>query len=182
VGAPVGQLLALAGATTGPARAALLGGLGGTWLSLPSAATLPLTHRRADQAGPALGLASLLVLPADACGLAVTSAILTYLAGESSGQCGPCMFGLPAVAADVEALVAGSAEPELLERLRRRLDVIPGRGACAHPDGAVGLTASALAVFAADLAEHAAGRPCGRANAATLPILDDLSDPEQGWR
>jgi NADH:ubiquinone oxidoreductase subunit F (NADH-binding) len=182
LGAPVGELLALAGGTTGPAQAALLGGLGGTWLPLPSAINLALAHRKADQAGPALGLASLLVLPPDACGLAVTSAILTYLAGESAGQCGPCMFGLPAVAADVEALADGSAEPELLERLRRRLGVIPGRGACAHPDGAVGLAASALAVFAADLAEHAAGRPCGRAHVATLPILDHLSDPEQGWR
>jgi hypothetical protein len=45
-------------------------------------------------------------------------------------------------------------------RLRSRLGVIPGRGACAHPDGAVRLAASALRVFADDVAVHAEGGPC----------------------
>ena len=54
-------------------------------------------------------------------------------------------------------------------RLVGRLDAIRGRGACAHPDGAVALTASALAVFADDVARHAAGVPC--ACAAVPPWL-----------
>jgi hypothetical protein len=70
------------------------------------------------------------------------------------------MFGLPAIAEDMTRIAAGTAPPGLLRRLRSRLGVIPGRGACAHPDGAAGLAASALQVFAADVAEHLAGRPC----------------------
>jgi len=188
LGIRAGQLLQLAGGPAdgsgGSPRAMLLGGLGGVWLPLPTGANATLAYRRPNstQEGATLGLASLLVLPVEACGLAVTSAIVGYLAGESAGQCGPCMFGLPAIAGDLEALASGSARPELLERLHRRLGVIPGRGACAHPDGATRLAASALEVFAQDIAEHARGRPCGRAGTGTLPVLGELASGERGWR
>jgi NADH:ubiquinone oxidoreductase subunit F (NADH-binding) len=182
LGSPAGQLARLAGGVTGPAGAVLLGGLGGTWLPLEGAAGVPLDYRRPGWTGPSLGLASLLVLPAEVCGLAVTSAVVGYLAGESAGQCGPCMFGLPAVAADLHALAEGTGRAELLERLRRRLGVIPGRGACGHPDGAVRLAASALEVFADDVAEHADGRPCGRRGADAVAVLRELTNAERGWR
>ncbi len=55
------------------------------------------------------------------------------------------MFGLPAIAADMTALGAG--DRGALDRLRRRLPVINGRGACSHPDGAVALAASALSAL-----------------------------------
>ncbi|MCU1651869.1 MAG: dehydrogenase (quinone), partial [Pseudonocardia sp.] len=182
LGSPAGQLARLAGGVTGPAGAVLLGGLGGTWLPLEGAASVPLDYRRPGWTGPSLGLASLLVLPAEVCGLAVTSAVVGYLAGESAGQCGPCMFGLPAVAADLHALAEGTGRAELLERLRRRLGVIPGRGACGHPDGAVRLAASALEVFADDVAEHADGRPCGRRGVDAVAVLRELANAERGWR
>jgi NADH:ubiquinone oxidoreductase subunit F (NADH-binding) len=158
LGAPIGQALRVAGGLNGPAEAILLGGLGGRWLPLSGAADLPLAYSSASGSPAALGLASLVALPAGVCGLTITSEVLDYLAAESAGQCGPCMFGLPAVAGDLRSLVGGSAHPELVERLRRRLGVIPGRGACAHPDGASRLAATALRVFAQDVAEHAGGR------------------------
>jgi NADH:ubiquinone oxidoreductase subunit F (NADH-binding) len=182
LGSPAGQLARLAGGVTGPAGAVLLGGLGGSWLPLDGASGVPLAYRRPGWTGPSLGLASLLVLPAEVCGLAVTSAIVGYLAGESAGQCGPCMFGLPAVASDLHALADGTGRAELLERLHRRLGVIPGRGACGHPDGAIRLAASAIEVFADDVAEHAAGRPCGRPGAAAVSALRELSNTGRGWR
>jgi hypothetical protein len=77
------------------------------------------------------------------------------------------MFGLPAVAADMAALAAGRLGDLGLARLRGRLGVIPGRGACAHPDGAVRLAASALRVFADDVARHATGTPCAWTDAPT---------------
>ena len=46
-----------------------------------------------------------------------------------------------------------------------------GRGACRHPDGVARLVRSALSVFAADAAAHAAGRPCeGRHAPSVLPF------------
>lgn len=155
VGTPVAELLALAGA--GPVAAVLVGGFGGTWL--PGAANLPLAPDELAAAGASLGVGVVLALPAGACGLAVSARIVRYLAGESARQCGPCMFGLAAVATDMAALAAG--QPVDVDRLRRRLGLVRGRGACRHPDGAVRQAASALSVFARDVAAHAAGRPCG---------------------
>jgi NADH:ubiquinone oxidoreductase subunit F (NADH-binding) len=110
--------------------------------------------------GIELGVAALVALPARACGIAETAAVLRYLAEAGAGQCGPCLFGLPAITADFDALAMGAADRDLLPRLHRRLGVIPGRGACSHPDGAVRLAASALHTFADDVAAHAVGRPC----------------------
>lgn len=164
LGRRVEDLWLRAGGAAEPLGAVLVGGLGGSWLGAREAARLRLTHEDLRTAGAALGVAALVMLPARACGLAETARALRYLAAESAGQCGPCMFGLPAVAGDMAALAAGTADaPEALDRLRRRLGVIAGRGACAHPDGAVRLAASALRVFAADAAGHAAHGPCAAA-------------------
>ena len=70
--------------------------------------------------------------------------IVTYLAGQSAGQCGPCVYGLPAIADDLTRLARGEADAGLLGRLDRRLREVDGRGACRHPDGAVQLARSAL--------------------------------------
>jgi hypothetical protein len=67
------------------------------------------------------------------------------------------MFGLPAVAADFAELVRGGASAD---RLARRIPLLTGRGACAHPDGAARLAASALRTFAADVDAHLAGGRC----------------------
>ncbi|HEY4019305.1 MAG TPA: NADH-ubiquinone oxidoreductase-F iron-sulfur binding region domain-containing protein [Pseudonocardiaceae bacterium] len=147
-------VLATAGGETEPLQAVLAGGYGGSWLPYPAAADLPLTHK--DFRGVGL----LLALPARACGIAETAAILGYLADESARQCGPCMFGLPAIADDLALLARGRADKSTVRRLRGRLGVISGRGACAHPDGAVRLAASALHVFERDVHTHAMGRPC----------------------
>jgi NADH:ubiquinone oxidoreductase subunit F (NADH-binding) len=159
-GVPLGAVLDLAGGPAVPLQAVLVAGLGGVWLPLPVAAGVPWTAAGLRAAGLAGGVATLTALPGRACGLTETARALRHLAAESAGQCGPCMFGLPAVAADMAALGTGRLGNLGLARLRERLGVIPGRGACAHPDGAVRLAASALRVFADDVARHAAGMPC----------------------
>lgn len=155
LGTPLDRVLALAAPAPG-ARAVLVGGVAGAWLPLPQ--RVPLAHRELTDAGAALGVGALHVLAPNACGLAETARIAHYLAAESASQCGPCMFGLPALAADLAALARGRQVDG--PRLRRRLDVIEGRGACRHPDGAVRLVRSALRVFDADVRAHLAGRPC----------------------
>ena len=93
--------------------------------------------------------------------------MVRYLAGESAGQCGPCRFGLPAIAAEVERLADGrGTDPALL---RRWLGQVDGRGGCAHPSGAVRLVRSALRTFGAELSRHAAGRCCGTASVLPVP-------------
>ena len=69
--------------------------------------------------------------------------------------------------AHVDLAVSLAIEPD---RLVRRLGTIAGRGACAHPDGAVRLVRSALRVFAHDLDAHCRGLPCaGATEAYPLP-------------
>jgi NADH:ubiquinone oxidoreductase subunit F (NADH-binding) len=170
LGVPLWQPVRMAGGTTAPVRGVLIGGLGGRWLPLPAMGDLPLTDPACRAAGVRLGIASLIPLPANECGLATTASVLHYLAAESAGQCGPCMFGLPAIAEDMTRIAEGCATSGQLHRLWSRLGVIPGRGACAHPDGAAGLAASALEVFADDLTEHLAGRPCPAA-ADPFPLM-----------
>lgn len=143
-GTPIGALLAQAGGETEPLQAALVGGYGGTWLPR-------------DSGEAASGISAVYALPARACGLAYTAKILAYLAAESARQCGPCMFGLSAIATDFAELVRGG---DATGRLARRLPLLAGRGACGHPDGAARLAASALRVFAADVSAHLSGRGC----------------------
>jgi NADH:ubiquinone oxidoreductase subunit F (NADH-binding) len=57
-------------------------------------------------------------------------------------------------------IAASSAVPTDLDRVRRWAGLIRGRGACHHPDGAVGQLASALTVFADHLDTHLAGVRC----------------------
>jgi hypothetical protein len=88
------------------------------------------------------------------------------------------MFGLSSILGDLEALVSGAP---VVEPLRRRLGVVNGRGACAHPDGAVRLAASALTAFADDARAHALGRPCAGVR-ADAGIRVPASGMGTGWR
>jgi NADH:ubiquinone oxidoreductase subunit F (NADH-binding) len=185
VGTPVADVLALAGASA-EASAVLIGGYFGTWHDLEAVAGLPLARPQPPHTGPAPGAGVLAVLPAGACGLTETARVLGYLAAQSAGQCGPCMFGLPAIADDFAQLASGRPQGRVLDRLERRLGVVSGRGACRHPDGAARLAASALTAFAADARAHAGRRPCqlarrGRPAGAVLPIPRP-DDSNGKWR
>jgi NADH:ubiquinone oxidoreductase subunit F (NADH-binding) len=114
--------------------------------------------------GGTAGVGIVIVLGQDACGLTESARIAQYMAGQSVGQCGPCVYGLPAVADDLTRLARGHADSGLLTRLERRLREVDGRGACRHPDGAVNLVRSALRVFSDDVRAHARGAPCPQWN------------------
>ena len=116
--------------------------------------------------GASAGVGVIVVLRAASCGIAESARLAHYMAGQSAGQCGPCVHGLPAIATDLTGLAAGRPDPELADRLVRRLNQVEGRGACRHPDGVVGMVRSALRVFAADVSAHLRGAPCPQWNDA----------------
>ena len=181
LGTPVGDILDRAG--VGPELSAvLLGGYGGTWLDASRLDT-PYAPGPLAMVGAWLGVGVIIGLPAAGCGIAETARIARYLAGESAGQCGPCIFGLPAIAADLELLSSGlpRSDPLVLERITQRSAIVEGRGACRHPDGAVRLVRSALEVFAEDASSHARGRPCpGHAAPTMLPFPPAPARPGSG--
>ena len=84
--------------STRAAQAVLVGGYFGTWVPLASALDAPLSEAGLRPLGASLGARSLTVLPHATCGIAETARLAAYLAGESAGQCGPCVFGLRAIA------------------------------------------------------------------------------------
>jgi NADH:ubiquinone oxidoreductase subunit F (NADH-binding) len=159
LGTPLGSVLATAAPTTAP-RAILLGGYFGNWMTAREATGLPLAHHGLRTRGAALGCGVVVVLGEDACGICESAAVLDYLASQAAGQCGPCTFGLRAIADGLAALADGAAAAGTLDRLRRWAGDVEGRGACHHPDGAVRLLRSALDVFAGEAAQHARGVRC----------------------
>jgi NADH:ubiquinone oxidoreductase subunit F (NADH-binding) len=82
------------------------------------------------------------------------AAIMRYLARESSAQCGPCFFGLRALADACTRISGGGSNTTDLQRLRRWATEVKARGACRHPDGAALFLSSALSVFAPEFARH----------------------------
>ncbi len=168
IGAPVGDLLGLAGGAAMALTGLLIGGYSGTWVDQAAAIALPFSAAGLRPVGGCPGAGLIAALPADACGLAETARIARYLAAESAGQCGPCLFGLDSIAAELEALAAGRSFD--LGRLERWLGQVDGRGACHHPDGTARMIRSALDVFAAETAQHARGWCHGTRPAGLLPV------------
>jgi NADH:ubiquinone oxidoreductase subunit F (NADH-binding) len=156
--------------TGGRPQAVLLGGYGGSWLPWTTAADLPLDHDGLQAAGAGLGAGVIAPLPAQACGLTETAAVVDYLARAGAGQCGPCVFGLLAIADLLLDLAGGRGGRGHLRRLHRYAGQVAGRGACHHPDGAMRLVWTALATFPQDIAAHTRGRCLHADTPAVLPI------------
>jgi NADH:ubiquinone oxidoreductase subunit F (NADH-binding) len=130
-----------------PLRALLVGGYFGGWVA-PD-----------DPTGPS-GAGVVVALGRSACPVAETARLSAWLAKESAGQCGPCLHGLGALAGALGRIAAGRPERGDVARLSRWTGMVRGRGACAHPDGAARMLASARHLFAGELHDHAHHGPC----------------------
>ena len=168
IGASLQEVLSLAGGASAPLQALLLGGYFGSWADAAAAGTLPFSSAGLAGLGAGVGAGLIAALPQDACGLVETSRVARYLADESARQCGPCLFGLDAIAGELERLAEGRTSD--LSTLQRWLGQVDGRGACRHPDGVVRLIRSALDVFEPELRQHAQGWCCATRTANVLPV------------
>jgi NADH:ubiquinone oxidoreductase subunit F (NADH-binding) len=169
LGTPLSQVVSEAGGLTGPSSGLLVGGYFGSWLAASA-----IDELRLLEADLPLGARAIVVLPADTCAVGEVARVTRYLAGESAGQCGPCVHGLDAIAGAMEQLVTGSADAAA--RIRRWADMVAGRGACRHPDGAAQFVTSALDVFADEVAAHARYGRCPSRLGGVLPM------PQHGAR
>jgi NADH:ubiquinone oxidoreductase subunit F (NADH-binding) len=165
-GTTVASALSAAGGASEPVSAVLLGGYGGTWAAAPEALELPLDEITLRSHGLTLGAGIVYALGESQCGVAEVARVARWMAGQSAGQCGPCVFGLAAIAGALERLSQpGCAVDERtasLGQVRRWTVMVNRRGGCAHPDGVARYVTSALAVMAAEFASHAAHGPCVR--------------------
>jgi len=178
-GTSMSDLLAAAGGPSEPLQALLVGGYFGTWVDASAAVGLRLAREDLRSVDCSLGSGVLIALGESACGLHESARVITYLAEQSAGQCGPCVYGLRAIADTVAALASGVAHAGERDRALRWAQEIRGRGACHHPDGAVRFVESALRVFGGDIESHRRGR-CG-ARPAGLPLGETaLAPPRLG--
>jgi NADH:ubiquinone oxidoreductase subunit F (NADH-binding) len=174
LGATFARLVEEAGGLAGPVSAFLVGGYFGTWLRAEVAVERRLLDADLKRHGAALGARAIVALPEDVCALDEIARIARYLSNESAGQCGPCIHGLAAIADGVERIAAGNGDDRT--QLARWVDVVRGRGACQHPDGATRFVSSALDVFADEVQMHLRYGRCRGRTAGILPV------PQSGGR
>ena len=168
LGTPLATLLDLSGVS-----ALLAGGYHGAWIMAAKVPSLTLSNAALRPLGAFTGAGVLAAMPAGVCGLVEAARVARYLALESAGQCGPCVNGLPSIAAamaELAGLTGRPPGPRVLADLNRWTGLADGRGACHHPDGTVRFLRSALRVFAAEARQHQQGRCLASSGRPFLPI------------
>jgi len=170
LGASIESLVDAAGGATGELRAFLLGGYAGTWVPADVGWELALAPEELREVGATLGAGIVFALPTSACAVSELAFVARWMAGQSAGQCGPCVFGLDAIATALDQVRAGTGGEGALAQIRRWASLVNHRGACAHPDGVARFIMSGIDVFGAELADHARRGPCsGCAQRHLLP-------------
>jgi len=176
IGTPLGRLLD----PNAAAQAWLVGGYHGSWLRAPDA-WLTLDNSSLRPLGAAVGAGVLAALPADRCGVAETARVVSYLAAESAGQCGPCLNGLPRVAATLAELAGPRPRHGARGDVERWAALVNRRGACSHPDGTVRFVRSALRVFEPEFRLHERGHCLAVNRRPFLPLPNDIPTSEDDW-
>lgn len=168
LGTPLRTVLDLGDRDAENVQGVLLGGYGGAWIRPGEALGMPLTEEAARESQATLGPGVVVVLPRGVCALQEVSRVVRYMAGQSAGQCGPCVNGLGELSLALDTLASGPArrerrphrQPPRAETLLQLCDLVEGRGACRHPDGVASFVRSALRVFGDEIAAHRRGGSC----------------------
>ena len=159
-GSRLDALVRAAGGVPEPVRAFLLGGYSGTWINAAGAASVRLSREGLRPLGASLGAGIIVALPRSACPVAEVTRVAGWMADEGASQCGPCVNGLASIADTLADVAEGRGGHDAFADIRRWCDLVIGRGACAHPDGAAAFVTSALRVFSAEFDDHARHGPC----------------------
>ncbi len=152
----IGTVLEACEARQGSVEAVLIGGYHGAWVPAGhSDAQISPDGLAAFGAHPGAGV--LVVLGKNRCGLKTAADIVNYLAQQSARQCGPCMYGLPAIGSLLTRLAGGERNQKLAREIGHLSKMITGRGSCHHPDGTTRMVLSTLSVFSDEIAHHLSG-------------------------
>lgn len=158
-----------AGGLSEPVRAFLFGGYAGTWIDAAGAAPVKLARGGLSPLGASLGAGVIVALPRSACPVAEVTRVAGWMSDQSASQCGPCVNGLASIADTLADLAEGRGGRDAFTDILRWSDLVIGRGACAHPDGAAAFVTSALRVFSTEFDDHALNGPCDAC--ARRPVL-----------
>jgi NADH:ubiquinone oxidoreductase subunit F (NADH-binding) len=155
-------------------QAVLPGGFFSGWISGDSVrhgARLDLASLTPQGSTPGAGAIS--VISEAVCGLWQAVYLLRFFAEESAKQCGTCKFGTIAMADALERIARGESQRDDIRRLTHYAnEMLPGRGACGHLDGATIAARTALSVFSNDIHRHIIRGHCGRPATCALPGIE----------
>jgi NADH:ubiquinone oxidoreductase subunit F (NADH-binding) len=155
-GHSIPEIVAAGGGPTGSVRAVGISGLSGGWLTGAEATSAEWSNAGLAPFGLRTGAGIVHVIDTSTCPLATIREWLIYARGESAGQCGPCMFGVPAVIGDMIAMIDGRQPDRLgMMRFEMRVDQLRDRGACRFPDGIGAFVTSVLRTFPKLIEAHA---------------------------
>ena len=133
LGTTIGEIATEAGARVDRTQAVVLGGYFGTWAPAREAWDLPLDPAVMRSEGLTFGCGIVGLLASDVCGVSATAQIMGFLAKESAGQCGPCLYGLRALGDATARVATGGAGADELEHIERWTSQIGGRGRVPPP-------------------------------------------------
>jgi NADH:ubiquinone oxidoreductase subunit F (NADH-binding) len=170
-GTTLDGVCSVVGGLTEPVHGVLTGGYGGTWATLDDLYALPLSEHALRNSRLTLGAGIVYLMPESACPVAEVASVVQWMAGQSAGQCGPCVHGLRSIAGALDELTRDGAIVRDRAQIARWTQMIQRRGACAHPDGVARFVTTAMHVFARQFEEHTRRGPCRRcATTRVLPI------------
>ena len=156
--ATMAEILREAGASS--LRGILMGGYFGGWLSANSIADLDFSLDESSLSARkvTLGCGVIGVVDKNTCPVVEAAGIVEYLAGQSAGQCGPCINGLPEISTAFARIALSSNVDRGLSELKAVIPLVERRGGCQHPDGVIGLIRSTVAAFSDEIKLHKVGR------------------------
>lgn len=136
----------------------LFGGYGATWMPWDSIKNLQCDPATLRATGLSFGAGIIGVLPVGSCPIVETGRVLTWMAGQSARQCGPCFRGLADIAQRWNDFATKAISADDYHTMLIRVGLVPGRGGCAHPDGTIRLARSALTLFSDEVEKHLEGK------------------------
>lgn len=169
-GTPVAEIIDRCNGFSGDVAGFLTGGYGGAWVATDALLAAEWSPESVSAAGGVIGAGILWALDARECPVQELARIARWMAGESAGQCGPCRFGLPSIADDLDLLATPAVQAADLHRINARLPLVQQRGGCKHPDGTARFVTTGLHVFQDEVAHHLHGHCSASIGAGSLPI------------
>ena len=154
-GYPLDRLLRDAGFTDG-IQAVIVGGWSGGMLPSDKLA-VRLSQPDLAELGATLGTKSVQVVTVEDRLIDVVRCVMTHFAESTAKQCPPCHLGLPFLAGALDRLARGELTSAELVEVEEFASTLPGRGACALPDGAIRFLRSFLTHFNTYVDRHLVG-------------------------
>lgn len=151
-GVPVGELLQELTGDSNPPFNVLVGGFFGG--IVPVSTHFDVSYDGLKMLGAGLGCGALHFLDPSTCVISIAADVVAFYAKNNARQCRTCMSSTDAIA----NFLAGAGKPrpnvDLGETLTRWSIQLPGRGACAVPDGVALLLRTLLRHYSEVIASH----------------------------